>query len=464
LRTWFRSRYFRLFEVLVAVWLLGGAYFHDLTKVPFHGDESQWISTSYFFEAFVAGYRGPEWMHYDSPSDPEQPDSGVPQSFDAPDWALRSLAQGYAPGIWAAHYWTLTQPPMTRYTIAVGRLLGGYAPKDLNGPWDFEMDNFGNQRAGRMPSPGLLRSARAMMAFLAIVSGLLLFLIARQCAGPFAGYTFLVLFASSDFLLLHLRRAMSESPLLFWTSLALVFGARALWGLRAPEKARGWRSPLIWLLLMGVAAGLAGAVKLNALALGATGVALCCAIAWKRRKAPGPWPLRWGLVFWAAPLLLLAMLFVFIAVNPFLYPAPLPRMIAMALFRGWEMRGQATNTQWLIPNFAARLEIVPYRIFEDYTLLRFSLLNFILMGVGVYALARSAWRWLAGQRGAATIRGASTGLVILLAAAAVAILPLFTPLDWDRYYLYPVVFISLFIAASVGQLARWFQNTLDSPV
>jgi hypothetical protein len=33
-----------------------------------------------------------------------------------------------------------------------------------------------------------------------------------------------------------------------------------------------------------------------------------------------------------------------------------------------------------------------------------------------------------------------------------ALPPLLTPLDWDRYYLYPVAFISVGIAIGLGQI------------
>jgi hypothetical protein len=443
---WFRSRPFRILEAFAVVLALGGVYFHDLERVRLHGDESHWISTSYFFESFVAAYSGPAWM----------PIEGPPRDWSAPGWVLRSLESGgdSPAGVWSAYYWTLTQPPMTRYTIAIGRRLGGYSPADLNGPWDFGLSREANEAAGRMPSPGLLRSARAMMALLAAVSGLLLFLIVRRGAGPLAAYAFLPMYAGSGYLLIHLRRAMSESPLLFWTALALALGARALSGSDPLEAAGGKRRRLAWLLLMGIAAGLAGAVKLNGLALGAVAAAVAGAIAWKRRDAPGAWPMRGGFAIWAAPLTILAAGLAFIAVNPFLYPNPPARSYAMFLFRLWEMSGQSRNPQWLIPDLQARLEIIPRRLFHDYALVKIPILNFALMSAGIYALAHSAWRWLSGKPGTPTIRVSSASLTILLTAAVTAIPPLFSPLDWDRYYLYPVVFSSVFIAAGIAFIAR----------
>jgi hypothetical protein len=37
--------------------------------------------------------------------------------------------------------------------------------------------------------------------------------------------------------------------------------------------------------------------------------------------------------------------------------------------------------------------------------------------------------------------------------AVTALPPLATPLDWDRYYMYPVLFISVSVAVSLGWIA-----------
>jgi peptidoglycan/LPS O-acetylase OafA/YrhL len=437
----FKSRLFRILEALVVAIALSFAFFKGIEGVPLHGDESHWVSTSYFLETFLSGYPGPAWMKIE----------GVPANFKAPSWVARALDGGPHPGAWSAYYWTLTQPPMTRYLIGIGRLLGGYSPGDLNLPWNFSLNPSLNRIEGRAPSPGLLLSARSMMAFLAVASGLLLFLLLRRGAGPVAAYAFLLLFACSGFLLIHLRRAMSESPLLIFTAATLALGALAL-SKAEGQAPRDKRRAIVYLSLAGIAAGFAGAVKLNALALAATLPAFACAIAWMRRKTPDAAPVRTGLALWVLPLFLSAA--AFIAINPFLYPNPPARAYAMFLFRLWEMRGQAQNPQWFIPNLSARLGIIPRRVLMDYALVKVPILNAALMAAGMYAAGRSAWRWLAGKAATAAIRPSSASLALILAACVSAIPPLFTPLDWDRYYLYPVVFGSMFIAIGIAWCAR----------
>ncbi len=147
-----------------------------IQAIPFHPDESQWIATSGAFEAYVSG------------------------DFASPTWneAL----------------WTLTQPPGTRYIIALGRLAGGYHADQLNVPWSFGRDEPTNIAAGAMPSPGLLWWSRLPMALVSVVSLLLLFRLVSVTAGRIAGYMCLLLVTSNPFMLMTLRRAMAEAPLL----------------------------------------------------------------------------------------------------------------------------------------------------------------------------------------------------------------------------------------------------------
>ncbi len=431
----------RLLEVGVVVAVLSGVYFHRLERVRFHGDESHWIATSCFWEAWVTpGFVEPQWLS----------ESVTPGEFPVSDRMAATLAaEASTTHVWGAHYWTLTQPPVSRYMIALGRIAGGYGLADLNVPWDFDVSDVQNTSLGAMPSPGLLWSSRATMAFLSVVSGAILFMLVRRCAGPVGGYAFAVLFVGSEFLRLHLRRAMSEAPLLFFTVLALLCAARALSVAR-----RHLGRSLAWLLLMSVCAGLAGAAKLNGLMLGFAGMALCFVVAYRHRGRDAKW--LWVAVG-AAILVLAITLAVFWAVNPFLYRQPLLRTAAMVQFRRWEMTGQTRNSRWHIPDLFAWLGIVPRRILSEYPAVHFGLINGLLAALGLYALARAAWRWLAGKDEAA----GATGIALLAVAAVTALPMLTTPLDWDRYYMYPVLFVSVGMAVGVGWIVQNFSCIVD---
>ncbi len=434
----------RLLEVVAVCVVFGSAYFNHLERVRFHGDESHWIATSCYLEALTApGFSEPEWLRR----------SIVPEKFLVPERLAATLApEASSTHVWGAHYWTLTQPPVTRYMIALGRIAGGYGVNHLNVPWDFHVTDAENVSAGAHPSPDLLWSSRAIMALLSVISGVLLFLLARHYAGMIAGYSFAAMYVGSWYLLLHLRRAMSEAPLVFSTTLALLCAARAL--TVAPRRLG---HAVAWLLLMSICAGLAGAVKLNGLGLGFAAAVLCFMVAFRYR---GRDLKRWRVAFLAALLVMAVTAGVFILVNPFLYRQPWLRTIALVEFRRWEMTNQARNVQWRIPNLANRLFIVPRRIFSDYPAVHIEFFNMPLTLLGLYLLIRGAWRWLWGKGG--MFEGKTTyagiGMAILLVGAVTALPPLLTPLDWDRYYMYPVIFVSVSVSISLGWIAsHWRQ-------
>ncbi len=72
------------------------------------------------------------------------------------------------------------------------------------------------------------------------------------------------------------------------------------------------------------------------------------------------------------------------------------------------------------------------------------IINVLFFSMGLFYLVRAGLRCLrkSGRN--------FTSLSILAVAAVTALPALFTPLDWDRYYLYPVVFVSLVMAVGVG--------------
>ena len=439
---WLKS--LRLLEVVVVVAVLGNVFFSRLEAVRFHGDESHWIATSCYFEALATlGFSEPAWLRI----------SDVPDEFPVPPWLVATLAPEVSyTHVWSAHYWTLTQPMVSRYIIALGRIAGGYCVGDLNIPWDFHITDSQNVSLGALPSPGLLRSSRAMMALLSVISGVVLFLLVRHCAGMLAGYSFVAMYVGSWYLLLHLRRAMSEAPLVFFTTLALLCAARAL--TVAPRRLG---RAVAWLLLMSVCAGLAGAAKLNGLVLGFAAAVLCFVVAFRHCR---PGMKRWRVAFLAALLATAITAGVFILVNPFLYPQPWLRTIAMVRFRQWEMTNQARRPEWRIPDFFARLHIVPLRIFHDYPAVHILFFNEPLTVLGLFVLIRGAWRWVQGKERLTGGRSMSAGtaLAILVVAAVTALPPLLTPLDWDRYYMYPVIFVSVSVAIGLGWIASHWRD------
>lgn len=108
---------FRYFEYYIILLLTSYCYLSNIDKIKFHPDESPWISTSFYFDELAKG------------------------NIHSP--------------IWDPGYWTLTQPPVTRYIIGISRKLNDLGPEKINKLWDFSKDNKTNIKLGAKPIPEL---------------------------------------------------------------------------------------------------------------------------------------------------------------------------------------------------------------------------------------------------------------------------------------------------------------------
>lgn len=420
LTSFLSSRAGRVMEGLLIFGLVFGVCLRTVGQVDFNPDESDWIYTSAYLEAL--------------------------------------LTQGYKSPVWKEFYWTLTQPPLTRYIIALGRRAGGYGLTDLNTPWDFKVDTATNIALGNMPNPGLLWWSRMPMAILAAFSGLGLFLLVSAAANRMAGYIVVGLFLLNHPLLTMLNQAMSEGPLLASITLATLAGIWACrsWQTIALGTYQSFRTLLpafMRFVGMGIASGLAGAAKLNGLLMAAAGAGLCVLVALAH---PGqlPRPARLTFAIRTSVALCLVAELIFVALNPYLYPDPFTRTGRMFKFRAQAIQAQeALYPDSRIEGPQARVTIVGNRIFQDYVAFRFPgalVINGLLTLMGLWWLIRDAWL---GLRRDGQVRPST---VILLVGAITAAPSLLTPLDWDRYYLLPIVFCTLCIAIGVLESSKFF--------
>lgn len=409
-------------EIILALLILLAMFDNALQENAFFGDESEWIYTSQCFEAF--------------------------------------LAAEYKSSVWAPSHWTFTQPPLTRYLIGMGRWVGGFGLKDLNQPWDWSIDNEKNIEQNHLPSQGLLWWSRLPMGILAIVSCLIWFRLIRVYAGFLAGWILLWLLADSVYLHDTLFMALSEAPLFFCVTVAAWAGIHALrsWKSRvlsstpmAPDLAR----PLLWLSLMGVFSGVAGAAKLNGLPL-AGACAFLSLVLGKFRQGPLNWPTR---LAWTTQIVVLPLiaLLVFILLNPFLYTHAAARILGMAKHRMEALHAQSVIPSQTVGDCAQRALLVGRRVLQDYATLAFNhawMFNSFFLLVGLCRLVRDAWHWHE------PVPHQEAALAIGAVAAAVALPALLTPLDWARYFLLPVVFSSILIAIGMAAILQAAQNHL----
>lgn len=414
-----QSRRISKWENIFALVILLAVYLTAIEKIPFGEDESHWIHTSSYLEIFFT----------------EKPTSAY----------------------WGEHYWTLTQPPMARYLIGLGRLAGGYRSEELNTPWQFDHDWNWNVDNGNLPESGLLWWSRLPMALLAALSGWLIYLLLRKAAGRLAGAFFLLIFVCNPYFLTHLRRAMSETPLLFFTVLAMSAGFHALQILNLTinegnVSLKALQKSSAWFILAGACCGLAGASKINGL-FSTAGLVLLIVTAGLCLPGFIPADARRIFVIRTAVLSIFAALAVFVALNPYLYPNPLVNTARMFKFRMQEMAIQVAGfPENVINGTAERINVISRRLFEDYAWPGFHGALFLNLFLGASGLANLLLKIRQCRK---NMENCFAAAVLLLIPAPLVASTLVTPLDWNRYYLFAVLLVCWCISAGTAMIAGW---------
>ena len=379
-------------------------------EVPFFPDEGQWIATSGVFEAYFSG-------DYDSP-------------------------------IWDINYWTVTQPPLTRYLIGFGRFLGGYSSEQLNTPWDFLNDDSTSSKEGSMPSPGLLFWSRIPMAVLASFSIAIVAVLLHKTVGLTSALIWSYLSLSNTYFAVMIRRAMGDSPLLFFIVMVTLLSYLYL-NQSAFSKKVIIPRPYLMAIFIGVLVGLAQASKLNGVASIFGGFLVVSAIA-VRMDTDRQKQLRYFLV--SVLLLIFVSQLTFLLIYPTLWQMPLKITILMFKNRGLEMNIQvAANPQSAINGFIEHLKIVGLRVFQNYSTINFTGAFWINIPLCLLGLVRSIYEICSYV----LRKPANSGLIaIFFIGGATALPSLATPLDWDRYYLLPVFFSTILIAVGAADVTQ----------
>ena len=113
----------------------------------------------------------------------------------------------------------LLDAPLTRYIIGVGRTITQTDPLQNDWSWSSSWsENVANQS---LPDNQQLLVSRYSASILFPFSLLLMFFIGKKIKGDWTGWVAMILYATNGLVLLHTRRAMAESALLFTLLLAL---------------------------------------------------------------------------------------------------------------------------------------------------------------------------------------------------------------------------------------------------
>ncbi len=413
--------------LLVAV--IGAAtifYLRGLPAVPFHPDESTQLFMSSDARQFL---RDPSQLFFqkDRQNDPRQ-------------------------------RYRLLDAPLTRDMIGIGLAAQGLRP--LPSDWNWSATWEENQASGALPSARQLDAARLSVAILFPLTLLFAYGTGAALGGRLGGWAMLLLLASNSLILLHTRRAMAESALVFATVLTLYALARPA------------RRP--WLLAIAVA--LAFNAKQVALPLLLPGL---LAVVWPVESGQRP-SLRDRLLNVA--LFVLVFAGVTLLLNPVFWSAPLSTVLEALQARADFTQGQVQTMQSLgstivmnsplerLAGAIVQLFIAPPSMAEAgnyltqtqaatdaylsvpvHTLFRGLIAGGVMLFLFLFGL-------VAGGLQAIRERGSARGRVLALLVIATLVqflaITLMLPLPFQRYYLVLVPFACLWIAFGLAHMIR----------
>lgn len=392
-----------------------------LEQTALHPDETRWLNRAHYIEDFANPY-GENWQDY---------------------------------------YLTRGQPPGGSYLMGIGLLIQGQ-PLDSNGVWDFHYGTDWNRLAGAVPDNDVLMAGRRTNAVVGALVVVCAFLAASMLTNRVGG-VFAALFLAYHPLHITLStQALSDELLAL--SLAVTFVAAFKFA-RAPA--------LGWALVMGISLGIGGGTKLAPLALSfvlaAFGVLWLIVQVRRNGRKALRWPAsRKGVLLVIQPII---SGFVFVAMYPFLWVAPVRRSLDLLDFRRTEMASQARIWPWArVDNPKDAFMRYGEQLHDAYSTTRHvqqwmdrtlgvSLptpisFDFIIVAAGAILFVK-----IVIQRGL----WSPHAMVALLMAAEIGAVTVGLGVDFYRYYLPVLLVNSVLVGVAIGELTsqvrhRWARH------
>ena len=282
----------RVYLSWIALVVISLLYLSGVAQTPFHPDESTYLFMSRDFVTL--------WTHPLSLSWQPGQEASAPQRYRELD------------------------APLNSYLIGLGEVLTGTPP--LAADWDWSKTWAQNKADGGLPTAAQLLVGRLSVAILFPFSLWLIYATGSQVGGWLTGLLSAAFFATNALVLLHTRRAMEESALVFGVCLSL-------WALTR-VKDQPW--------LMAIATAIAFNAKQTALPLALAGFLAVAWTSWQKRKQIGAILKAVGvfcLIFGGITLLL----------NPFLWSHPIQAALAAGEARLALTQSQTTATFSKVP-------------------------------------------------------------------------------------------------------------------
>jgi 4-amino-4-deoxy-L-arabinose transferase-like glycosyltransferase len=176
-----------LLSLTLVISILTLFYLYGVAAVPFHPDESTYLFMSQDFDTLL---KYPSQLFW-------QPGNE------------NDLRQRYRE----------LDPPLPRYIIGIGRQIVGLPALAVDWNWSKTWQE--NQAAGALPSDSLLLTGRLAVSIFFPFTLFFIYSIGKSLGGQLNAWLALLLFASNALILLHTRRVMAESLLIFCITFSL---------------------------------------------------------------------------------------------------------------------------------------------------------------------------------------------------------------------------------------------------
>jgi hypothetical protein len=365
---------------------------------------------------------------------------------------------------WGVNYWTLTQPPLTRYIIGAWLTAYGYDLEKLNKPYVSTASSFEvNVLKGRVPTDDVLWRSRQPLALLGAAAIALLYVIGARFGGWQAGLATSALAISSSFVRYTLVHVWAEGPLACFFVLAVL---AALASAPALISGRRWLGPM---LLLALALALATSVKLTAVvgvvAFATWAAAVQTLAVWRPR-----WTVDLGLddvptralatrLVAALCMMALTVATLWVAVNPFLWRAPLERTWAILVNRAEDMAEQQEQwPEYAVHGWAERPWLTVVGSLDVGPLAETpaaALLNLPLLAIGAAGLVGRARK--PGQ-------AAPTGMLLVWAVTYFVAIVLGLGLKYPRYFMPTTLLLLPIVGVGLVSVLQTAQRVLARPL
>jgi len=413
-----QATYLKVSVLLITVFSL---FFIRIPSVSFHQDEAQGIAKSVVFELVARG------------------------DFENPIWKNQEFTEKVVRG----------------YIIGISRYLGGYSENDLNKLWNSRLSHRENAEAGSMPAASLLWWARFPSVLFSTLSILFICWFIKRMTGTAGALACICLLIGNKYFLDMMGRAREEAPLMGVSLLIFYSVYKAADDSASTGKLSG-RS-MAWLLTAALLSGLAGGLKLNGAILALLGP-VAVAPFFITHSPHSMKVLK--VIYWTclSSMLIFISFVTFVIVNPSLHQSPLEGSWGLYKHRVETTRGQLDsfpqNDMRGLYSFNS-IKRITYKTFGTYAALHFRGALYIHICLFLYGIALTAVRAL---RPAIIKRNDPTACQVFLLGSFLAssVIVIFLKLDWDRFYCFPVIFSTAFIAIGLANIYKVVAVTMKT--